>query len=231
LLVGWAYYKFSGKKRIIAELLLVGCLLLTQSFTAIGFLVLLASAFIGLAAYRKPLRLLWILPILAMLLSIVFVVYDSTLSSAVSLFLEIKQPSINQHVFPWSLWIDQWTKWILIGVTPFEFYESWWNSSLINFGIFWYLVNLAVIGSLVYSVVGVFRAASNRVDRAISMGVLIFSAYMVFGALNLPMFAIFPINFLFFTFTFLVLFKRIRWQAVSTRKWTRRASILTRYSP
>ena len=212
LLIGWAYYRYSGFKRLLAESLLLVCLLLTQSFTAVGFLFLLLVILFARLLYKRPARILWILPCLAVILPLLASLYVSTLSDTISLLFQLKLPSINQHAFPWGVWMDEWTKWIVMGDSPFNFYESWWASSLINFGILWYMADLFLVGSLVYSVIRAFRTITGQINRAVLSGTLIFCAYFVFGSVNLPLFTVFPINFLFFVLTFLVAFKRIDWE-------------------
>jgi hypothetical protein len=109
--------------------------------------------------------------------------------------------------------VNKWPDWILLGNSPFVFYESWWGSSLINFGLVWYMANLFLIGSLVLSVARQLAGTTDRVARSVLLGILVLCAFSVFGSTNLPLFAMFPENFLFFVLTFLVVFNKIDWES------------------
>ncbi len=209
MLMGWAYYRYSGFRRFLVEAALVLCVLLTQSLTAIGFLAMLTLLFVGKHLIHRP-RPSLVISIGAVLGIILRLVW-SPLVAVISAVLETKSGSVDSHLA--NITSGQQSSMALgwlFGLPSYTPYESWWIGSVINFGIPWYLLSLIVVATLLLSAFRAFRRARSAHDKAIMSGILFLSCYFVVGSINLPFFAIFPVNFLFFFFSYLVFFEKIK---------------------
>jgi hypothetical protein len=207
LLMGWAYYRYAGLRLIVAEGALLVCLLLTQSLTALGFLGLLALFLVGKYFLHKP-NPVWII-CFCLLIGTLIVFVWAPLTTVGSMLVEDRIGSIDQHLSQVSgTNTNLGLNW-LSGVSPYTPYESWWVGSMINFGIAWYLLSVAIVGTLDIAVFRAFRRARSRQQKSVFCGILLLAVYFTFGNANLPLFMIFPINFLFFFFTSLIFFERI----------------------
>jgi hypothetical protein len=207
LLMGWGFYRFRGKTRFFMQIALVICLLLTQSLTAIGFLGGLILFAICWRLIKKPLFILWIFSGCAVLVGLLAATHAL---ETIALIIALKSGSAADHLsIPWSSLIERWTEWFFVGGSSYEFYEAWWVSSLVSFGIVWYIGNLLLTFVLVYTVWRSFRFFPPGKEKAVLAGILLFCIYFVIGSANLPFFIIFPINFLFYVFCFLVSFRKI----------------------
>lgn len=204
LLMGWSFYRFSGKTRFWAQFTIIVCLLLTQSLTAIGFLggiLLIATCW---HVVKKPLSIIWIGSGCALTIALL---EAGRVFETIALIIELKSRSASDHLsIPWSNLIARWTEWSFVGGQTYEFYESWWVSSLINLGVIWYTANLLLTAVLVYIVWRSFRARPPGKEKAVLAGILLFCAYFIAGSANLPLPTVFPINFLFYVFCFLITF-------------------------
>jgi|GEM_PF-2557122 len=214
MLMGWAYYCYSGRKRWIMEAVLVFCLLLTQSFTAIGYLVLLALFFSFRSFVRKP------KPILVLGLGTILAVFlsftGSQLFALLSAIVQTRRGSVDEHLSQVTTTsTSPGLDWIF-GTSTYKALESYWVGSLLNFGIPWYLINLLVTATLVFAVYRALKRARDRRQKAVMSGMLMFCCYFVFANLNLPMFLVFPINVIFFFFCYLVFFGKIVEHGVET---------------
>lgn len=209
LLVGWSYARLKGPLRILTLGSIVVTLLLTQSWTALGFLALLGIVSMSIALSKHPLFLA--LAICACILFTLFIASRPALSPG-EVLVEIftsKQGSINDHSFPWEHWASGWAGWVLLGDSAYNAFESWWGGALINFGVVWYLAFLGVTGALLVSLRNLLSRAGTEA-RPVYAGLVIFGYYFVFGSFNLPFPKIFPVNFIFFLFAFLAAFGRIQ---------------------
>ena len=206
MLMGWAYYRHSGAKRLLAEGALVICILLSQSLTAIGFLLLLAILFMANYFVRRS-KLLLIAG--GATLSIILGLVWSPMVTIISTVMEVRSASVNSHLSQVTstkpLSAVDW----LFGGISYQDYESWWFGSLVNFGILWYLLSMGIVAALMISTFRMFRHASKVKHKAVMCGLLMLSCDFVIGNLNLPLYKIFPVNFLFFFFSFLIVFARI----------------------
>ncbi len=215
LLMGWSFYRHTGFTRVLCQASLLFCLLSTQSFTALGFLTVLSFGLMVWFLLRRPLHLFWLIPVVVALTPLALGYYEKVLAAPIRLLLLLKAPSIAQHSVSWGQWMSDWWRWVLTGTSPFTFYESWWASSLINFGVIWYAIDWLLILSLLGAVIKTFRKVSSRSDKAVLCGILIYSIYCIAGSVNLPLFTVFPLNVLFFTFTLLIAFGKVNWQSYS----------------
>jgi hypothetical protein len=208
LLMGWAFYRFSGKARFFMEFALVTCLFLTQSLTAIGFFGLLLLVVMGWRLIKKPLSILWICVGCVVLVGIL----EATQAlEIIFLLIALKAGSASDHLsIPWSSLIARWNEWFFVGEigTSYASYESWWLSSLLNFGVVWYVGYLMFTSLLVYAVWRSFRLCQSKEEKAVLAGIFLFGVYFMIGSANLPLPVIFPINFLFYVFCFLICFRK-----------------------
>jgi hypothetical protein len=209
LLMGWAYARFEGWSRLFIVWGLVSCLVLTQSWTALAFLLVIWVVWLFVAVWKQP----WLAMLLmcACILLGILVMRNTSLSPAafVDAMLHAKQGSIEGHVFSWEPWVTTWSKWAMLGDTKYNAYESWWASALVNFGMPWLIVFVVLMAELLAALRRGLLIA-GRESRPVYLGLLLFGCYFVLGSLSLPFPTIFPINFLFFLFSFLVVFGRIR---------------------
>ena len=209
LVLGWADKRYAGLKRILAVGGIGAALLFTQSWTAIAFLVLicLIRAILGM---RRHFVLSTVgLVCVGLILSRAYGEIQHSYGSLLDEILNLRQLKVEQHSFAWSIWGSKWYEWFLIGDSKYNFYEFWWASAAVNFGVPW-LVTFLTLTTLPLSTL--WKAASNASPehRPIYSGILLFQIYCLIGSFNLPFVAIFPVNFLFFVFLYLLEFKRIR---------------------
>ena len=207
MLAGWAYYRFTGRRFFVTMTALLFCILFTQSFTAVGFLALIASLLVARALLRP--RKLLLTVCLGAVVAVALVAVWSPLSQVIGTLAQGRSNSVDQHLSQLTSVTLASPLWWLFGDTTYSQFESWWGSSLINFGTPWYLLSLGLVATLFVSVFRRFQRAQNPRDKAVLSGLLLLSAYFVFGNANLPLFTIFPINFLFFFFSFLVYFEKL----------------------
>ncbi len=208
LLMGWTYYRFSGGKRILIEAALVFCLLLTQSLTAFVFLLLLGIWMFARYMIKNPRPLL--IAGVAVFCGAAAATVWSVASGIVAAILEVRSGSVSDHLSQFTTARASMGLGWVFGTPAYTPYESWWVGSLVNFGVPWYLLNFAVVATLLVATSRAFRRARSVQRRAVFGGILLFSIYFVVANLNLPLFLVFPVNFLFFFLTFLVYFDKLR---------------------
>ncbi|MGC9293451.1 MAG: hypothetical protein ACP5EP_12160 [Acidobacteriaceae bacterium] len=206
LLMGWVYFKFEGGRRFLLEAVLFVCLILTQSLTAYGFLILLIFVSGMAHVIQRPRSVVWIPALLILLITLVI---ELPISGLLASILSEKSGSISAHLISPVDLLGNWSKWVLLGYSSYEFYEDWWVSSLLSFGAVWFIVCVFMMSTLVVSVVAKFRKCTNRDDKAVLGGFLVLSVYCLFGSINLPFLMMFPVNFMFYLFCFLVYFERL----------------------
>jgi hypothetical protein len=206
LLMGWVFYRFSGKVRFFMEFALVICLLLTQSLTAIGFFGALLVVVLGWRVVKKPLFIFWIFAGCAVVVGLLEVTHALEI---IFLLIAMKAGSANDHLsIPWGDLATRWNEWFFVGEKSYEPYESWWVSSLLDFGIVWYVGYLLLTSLLVFVVWRSFRFCQPKKEKAVLAGIFLFCIYFMVGSANLPLPIIFPINFLFYLFCFLICFRK-----------------------
>jgi hypothetical protein len=209
LLLGWSYGRFKGWTRFFILGSLVVSLLLTQSWTAIGFLAAVFLFWVLIVVRRRP----WLgVPIICACALLALLAIRETSPSLQTVFenmLHAKQESIEGHSFSWDPWVSRLAKWTLVGDSTYNTYESWWASAPVNFGVPWLVVFLILIAELIRSLRSGYLGSGSS-TRPVYLGFLLFGCYFVLGSLNLPFPTIFPINCLFFLFCFLETFGRIR---------------------
>jgi hypothetical protein len=202
MLIGWAYYRFSGAGRIIAEGLLLLCILISESFTALGFLVLLALVFFFQHMVRRP-KPLWIIVLGTGALTLV-VHFQKPLGLIISSLSEVKLGSVNDHLQQLSIASLTTPQDWLLGLESGGYQESWWVDSIINFGLPWALLCIGIVIVLSLSALKALRRARTRDEKAVLCGISMLCCFFLFGNANIPFFKTFPVNFLFFLFSMLV---------------------------
>ncbi|MCU1301040.1 MAG: hypothetical protein JWQ87_1324 [Candidatus Sulfotelmatobacter sp.] len=209
LLMGWSYGRFKGQTRSYVLASIVVCLLLTQSWTGLAFLVLILFLWALVGISKRP--GLAIVALCATALIVVLGMHTITRSPAeiIEEVLTAKQESIEGHLFPLQKVASSWSEWAVEGNTIYTTYESWWAGALINFGVLWYCAWFSLVAALIISL---RRGLSRCVCEAkpVYLGFFLFGCYFAFGSISLPYPIIFPINVFFFVFSFLVAFGKIR---------------------
>jgi hypothetical protein len=206
LLMGWAFYRYQGTRRVLVEGSLIICLILTQSLTAYVFfiMVLIAS---GIRHAVKHLRsILW----LSLVVILVFLLaWWSNIPDLVNTLMISKSGSINGHMFSLKEFFTDWSSWLFLGTPLYQFYEDWWASALVNFGVVWCGLCFVALAGLLLSVATRFKHSIERTDKAVLSGFTLFSVYCVIGSVNLPLLMLFPVGYLFYVFCFLVFFEKL----------------------
>lgn len=206
MLMGWAYFRFTKAKRVAVELSLLICLALTQSLTAFVFLGLLILLFSARQFIRRPPLFIGGCVSLGLILLAALPSLQSNLSAIIADHSGSVEDHLSQVVAAaWKTPFD-----LLLGGSNYVSMESWWIGSLFNFGILWYLVCILVVITLAWQSIKAYRRAGGTLNKGVSGAVLGLTCYFIFGCINLPLFKIFPINFLYFFLSFLVCFDRIR---------------------
>ena len=209
LLMGWSYGRFKGSARFLIVGGIVVCLMLTQSWTALAFFLVVCVVWLLRMAWKRP----WLVALLicgCLVLGMILVRnMPQSPATVFEAMMNAKQGSIEGHSFSWQSWFLRWPQWIMLGDAKYNPYESWWAGALVNFGVVWLVVFIGLMAKLLM----VLRQELLRADsetRPIYLGFLLFGYYFVFGSLSLPFPTIFPVNFLFFLFCVLAVFGQIK---------------------
>jgi hypothetical protein len=208
LLMAWSYRRYKGQTRVLVLASLIISLFLTQSWTALAFLFAVMVVLALLFLRKRPVWALGTACVVPLFAVIVGQWIRQLPSGMLWQILQDKQSSIEDHTFPWAHWISRWPNWLVMGEWKYTPYESWWASSMINFGMLWFGADLALITALLFWLCRAHARASLQA-KPVYAGFLVFGLYFAFGSLNLPFPIIFPINALFFMFSFLVAFDKI----------------------
>lgn len=216
LLLGWSIARFKGLNRFLVLAGILVALLLTQSWTALAFLGIVLPVYFLMAAARHPLA--GILAICFAIIVTLFLVHNPTPahSDILENMFYTKQGSIQEHSFSWSDWTSNWSEWALLGDSTYNAFESWWAGALINFGIPWLCICLALVVSLIIAVHRALKYA-NPEARPICTGILFLGYYFAFGSFSLPLPTVFPVNFFFFVLSFLIVFGKMQGIEQSTK--------------
>lgn len=201
LLIGWSFYHYIGIRRIVALTLMSIFLLLTQSWTALIFAILVGIIGLILRELKKPGTLLLTL-FFAVILAInaLIITSNADIVSVFNKILQGKMGSIKGHEkiiaafshisltkFLFGSWGDS-----------FHYYESWWGSSIINFGFLWTFAFAVLTLLPLLLIYNRLKLINNRKEKAVYFGFYLYCLYFIVGSLNLPFFEIYPNNFIFF---------------------------------
>lgn len=209
LLMGWAHERYRGGSWFMVLGALTICLFLTQSWTAIAFFFGLVFLMALIRSLKRPLTATLAIaaaPVLG------FVAWRLVPLFQAGFFLEMldrKQSSIEGHIFPWDFWFSRWKDWALLGDWKYNSYESWWQAAMVNFGLVWCVAYLALVTALVVVICRAYSKAAPE-SKPVFAGLMLFGLYFLIGSFNLPFPIVFPVNALFFLFSFLVAFQKVR---------------------
>lgn len=209
LIMGWAYGRFRGRTRFFILASIVICLILTQSWTGLAFLILVAFLWGLVGISRRPVLAILIICATSIVAGFVMHAITQSPTEIVDEVLTAKQGSIEGHLFPLEKVAARWAEWSLVGSPTYSAYESWWAGALVNFGAPWYFAWLALIAALIISL-KIALAKADCEAKPVYLGFFLFGCYFAFGSISLPYPIIFPVNFFFFLFSFLVAFGKIR---------------------
>jgi len=207
LFLGWAWTAPSWQSRWLHSIMVVVMLLAGQSLTAVGLLLPLA---VGAVLWRLATLRGNALLVAGILLLALSILLSPLIADLLSWLQEFKQGSIDQHAsFDFNDLVDRTPLEFLFGTLSYKFFESWWIQAYFNFGVPWTLVQLALAGYTFYLCVR--RASSSdpemrRVYFALAAFILAFN----FCASNLPLYTVFPFNFIYQLICAYTLFDRIR---------------------
>jgi hypothetical protein len=184
-------------------LITVIMILLTQSLTAIVFLVILLTMKLIIFVYKNTNRRIIILRIIFLISMIIFCIqYDVVLEILKSIFSD-KQSSIEQHADSAAILSEfKDLKDLLIGYDRYYFVETGYVLILINFGIlvgsFWFFMHISIL---------LFVARKLRILKSVASlkYTSVFLIYYIVANLNFPMSNIFPLNLIFFTISFMAI--------------------------
>ena len=111
LLMGWSYTKYQGRKRFYLLAGLTVSLLLTQSWTAFAFFLVLILLFVLIASSKRPLLALFLVCVLPWLAVVVVRWVQQLPLGLIRDALEAKSGSIEGHFFPWDQWQPRLANW------------------------------------------------------------------------------------------------------------------------
>lgn len=206
LLMAWALFRYRGFKRCLIQVMLLLCLILTQSLTAYAFYVASLILLAAIHVLTRPRSSVWI----GLLFGIVTLAALSWLPDLFSTLLENKATSISGHLRMPADLLGDWESWVWLGASSYEFYENWWVSSLFNLGVPWLIVCVITTVWLLSRVGLAFRKTTSDLDKALLAGIFALASYCVLGSWSFPVLTFFPVNFMFYLFCFLVSFGKLQ---------------------
>ncbi len=203
LFLGWSCGKHRGVGRLSYVTAAVSMILLSQSLTAIVFLMALIFSYI-IYNLLNPKLIISIVVTVILVGVLIFAftagsnLWRSTLE-VLDLFFQHKQESIDQHLlFQFSDVFGENAVELCFGSSEYVFYESWWVQSSHNMGIVWTLALflISAYGTLL-TVRYAYRSEPGPA-KSVWLGLAIFNTYFLLGGFNLPLFSVFPLNYVFF---------------------------------
>lgn len=209
LLMPWAYKRYQGRRRTLIVGGVVLCLLLTESWTALGFFFLFLFVWGLVAILKRPVLAILAAGALPFFIAAIAEFVRELLTLGILLdLMEAKQGSIEGHTFPWSEWASRWSDWLVLGDWKYNAYECWWAAAMVNFGVLWLAIYAALTLALLFYA---FRAYTKAMpeSKPVYAGLLLFGAYFFLGSFGLPFPIKCPINVVFFVFFYLIAFNRI----------------------
>lgn len=206
LFLGWAISR--PKNNYIYLLCVVIFILMTHTWTAYFYIILMAALWVFYELWRNKYRwysyglMLLFLVILSM--TIMFVHQQTETSK----FLSAKWSSVELHMTYW------WpSRWLWLPSEDFKFSETVWVGYVENLGILWTICFFGLIFFMAQRVFDAWKCETDSQLRAIKLASLLVTGYFLFGSLNLPYPAIFPANLIFYLFANLVFFNKIQTKA------------------
>ncbi|RJG02046.1 hypothetical protein D3878_11045 [Noviherbaspirillum sedimenti] len=204
LLIGWVYFSNLKNRRLILLGLIVS-LLVTQSLTAIGFLILISFFILFFGGNFARASLVFSCLLLA---TLVLIFWEQILPIA-DYLISSKSQSIEEHLNHENVGFDLSILSILIGSNDILFVESGWTYLFLNFGIVGLSLFSTMMITLLFSLKKYIKTSRDVKEKAILWGLIIYCLYFIIGMLNLPFVKVFPINIVFFLISTSVVFLRI----------------------
>lgn len=206
LFLGWAIFR--PKNNYIYLLCVVIFILMTHTWTAYLYIILMAALWVFYELWRNKYR--WcsyglMLLFLVLLSMTIMFVHQQTETSK---FLSAKWSSVKLHMTYW------WpSRWLWLPSEDFKFSETVWVGYVENLGILWTICFFGLIFFMAQRVFDAWKCETDSQLRAIKLASLLVTGYFLFGSLNLPYPAIFPANLIFYLFANLVFFNKIQTKA------------------
>ena len=183
-------------------------IVMTHTWTAIGFLLIAFGIFVLCLAKRRngwP---------LVRSLTVIFVAALTALSVAIhSLrheipFLAEKLGSAGDHVLYW--WPSRWP---LLPMKDSAFSETWWVFAIQNMGVLWTIGYGFVMLLLLHACfVRAKSLLAPRIDgsfKGVFVGIYLSGAFVVFGSFNQLYLAMYPVGLLFMLFALMIKYQKI----------------------
>ncbi|SPB15364.1 hypothetical protein NOV72_02590 [Caballeronia novacaledonica] len=209
LLLGYAY---SLPKTMMNRLCILGVILsifFSQSLTAIAFLALLIGLW-GLTNHFKATLFLLMIGCLAVFLPYLFNGFNLDGNGLLDVVFASKQASSDAHFASFSLdKLADISVWIL-GGDDYLISESWWVTSLNNYGLIWTASLLLMLTAFLWKLYVIFNEARSQRVRRVTLSVLLFSIYVVAASFNLPFLTVFPINFILMLFVSIFMLDKLQ---------------------
>ncbi|SAL00440.1 hypothetical protein AWB77_06141 [Caballeronia fortuita] len=209
LLLGYAY---SLPRTMMNRLCILGvilCIFLSQSLTAISFLVLLIVLW-GLTNHFKATLFVLLIGGLAIFLPYLFNGFSLGGNGLLDVVFTSKQASSDAHFESFNLdKLADFSVWIL-GGDEYLISESWWVTALNNYGLIWSGALLSMLTAFMWKLYITFNEAHSQRVKRVSLSVLLFSLYVVGASLNLPFLTVFPINFMLMLFVSLFMLDKLQ---------------------
>ncbi len=202
LFIGYYFKRNKFKASSFQLYLSIFWLLITQSFTAYIFGVLL---FVSLHYKNK---LIW--SCLIACLTFLVVYFDPSNLPALIDIYQSKKSSMTDHIMIFNTFEDFTYQDYLIGSAGYVFSEQWWMQALLSYGIFWMLLCFFFNAYAILKSLSKYKQVIKNCDSPILFGFTIFFTYILFGSFNLPFLTIFPVNFIYFIFFLLIIENKIK---------------------
>lgn len=199
LLIGFAYYYFRGKKKLLILASLMLCLLLTQSLTAVAATVgaiSLSMLFYILYRFTVGKQILLLSIIVSVIAFSVFITFYEKIIEVFTLFMMLKSGSIEGHAEGINVF-SEGSLLNFLGMLPLDMFSEIGYANLItNFGVIYTLLYIAYGGYAIYKyfLITYSNTFENRITKSIAYGSFLFLITFYVAMLNLPLEQVFPIN-------------------------------------
>ncbi|SAK49604.1 hypothetical protein AWB76_01352 [Caballeronia temeraria] len=209
LLLGYA---FCSPRTLVNRLCILGVILsivFSQSLTAIAFLVFLILLW-GLMNHFKATVLILMIACLPLLMPVLFGDFRPDGSELLDVVLTSKEASSDAHFASFKVAnLADFSVWIL-GADGYSISESWWVTSLNNYGLIWTAALLAMFSAFMWRLYNALRETNSQRSKRVLFAALLFSIYFVVASANLPFPTVFPINFIFMLLLCLFMLKKVQ---------------------
>jgi len=203
LFMGFSF-QFRGFKRCLVFGISFLALLMTHTWTAFLYLILISVGMLIWHVY-KYFGKLYALLLGGLLLAFSF----ASLTVLVSIknqipFLANKWTSVELHIHYWLP-----IEWNLFPSSNVKFSETWWVMGVQNLGLFWTFIYYWLMYVLLFDIYHAWRESNSKKGKSIYLGIFLAAGYFIFGSLNQLYPAIYPVDFLFILFALMIRYKRM----------------------